>query len=151
MIGADRQQVQSIADRFIRLVANSRGLHLRMASAATDAHAAITFDVDPHASVVGDTGYRIVVDAEGIRVIARSPGGAFYAFPDVTGVYGKPLGKAGTVVNSSAEFAALALDEVSVAVVPGEAFGAPGHLRLSYAVSDADIEKGVGRLVELLS
>ena len=43
-----------------------------------DAHPAITFDVDPHASVVGDTGYRIVVGAQGIRVIARSPGGAFY-------------------------------------------------------------------------
>jgi hexosaminidase len=79
--GTDRQQVQPIADRFMQLVANTRGLQLNAAASeatTTDAHPSITFDVDPHASVVGDTGYRIVVGAEGIRVIARSPGGAFY-------------------------------------------------------------------------
>jgi len=79
--GADRQEVQATADRFVQLVAKTRGLQLRAASStatAADAHPAITFDVDPHASVVGDTGYRIVVGADGIRVIARSPGGAFY-------------------------------------------------------------------------
>jgi hexosaminidase len=75
--GADHQQVQPTADRFMQLVASTRGLQLRTATAA-DAHPAITFDMDPHASVVGDSGYRIVVGAEGIRVIARSPGGAFY-------------------------------------------------------------------------
>ena len=75
--GADRQQVQPIADRFMQLVANTRGLQLRMADTA-DAHPAITFDVDPQASVVGDTGYRLEVGAPGIRVIARSPAGAFY-------------------------------------------------------------------------
>ena len=74
---ADRQQVQPIADRFMQLVGSTRGLKLHAATTA-DVHAAITFDVDPHASVVGDTGYRIVVGAEGIRVIARSSGGAFY-------------------------------------------------------------------------
>src|SRR5438445_7906673 len=60
---SDRQQVQPTVDRFMQLVANTRGLHLH---SATSAHAAITFDVDPHASVVGDTGYRIVVGVEGI-------------------------------------------------------------------------------------
>ena len=79
--GADRQQVQPIADRFMQLVANTRGLQLRAAASmadTADAHPAITFDVDPHASVVGDTGYRLEVGAQGIRVIARSPAGAFY-------------------------------------------------------------------------
>jgi hexosaminidase len=75
--GADREQVQPIAHRFMQLLASTRGLRLRTATAA-DAHPAITFEVDPHASVVGDTGYRIVVGAQGIQVIARSPGGAFY-------------------------------------------------------------------------
>jgi hexosaminidase len=75
--GADLQQVQPIADRFVQLVANTRALHLRPAAAA-EAHPAITFELDPHADVVGDTGYRIVVGAQGIRVIARSPDGAFY-------------------------------------------------------------------------
>ena len=83
-------------------------------------------------------------------VVCPEPLGAFYCFPDVSGVLGKPLGKNGTVVQSSAELATLALEEVSVAVVPGEAFGAPGHLRLSYALGDADLEKGVSRLVTLL-
>src|SRR5258708_16653667 len=75
--GADRQQVQPIADRFMQLVANTRGLQLRMADTA-DAHPAITFDLDPQASVVGATGYRLEVGAQGIRVIAPSPPGAFY-------------------------------------------------------------------------
>ena len=79
--GAGRQQVQPIAGRFMQLVANTRGLQLRAAASmadTADAPPAITFDVDPQASVVGDTGYRLEVGAHGIRVIARSPAGAFY-------------------------------------------------------------------------
>src|SRR6185312_9368835 len=75
--GADLQQVQAVADRFIQLVADTRGLQLHAATTA-DAHPAIMFELDPHASVGGDTGYRIVLGAQGIRVIARAPGGAFY-------------------------------------------------------------------------
>ena len=75
--GADRQQVQLTADRFIQLLATTRGLRLQAATTA-DEHPAITFEVDPQASVLGDTGYRIVIGARDIRVIARSPGGAFY-------------------------------------------------------------------------
>jgi hexosaminidase len=74
---ADREQVQPLADRFIQLLASTRGLRLQTATPA-DAHPAITFDVDPHASVVGDSGYRIDVGAQGVRVTARSPAGAFY-------------------------------------------------------------------------
>jgi hexosaminidase len=75
--GADRQQLQPIVDRFIQLVDRTRGLQLNAAT-TTEAHPAITFEVDPHASVVGDSGYRIEVSAQGTRVIARSPAGAFY-------------------------------------------------------------------------
>ena len=73
--GADRRQVQPIANRFVQLVAGTRGLHLQ---AAANAHATIIFEVDPHASVVGDAGYRIVVGAHDVRVTASSPRGAFY-------------------------------------------------------------------------
>ena len=76
--GADRQQVQPIADRFIQLVASTRGLQLHAAPAAAEAHPTITFETDPNASVVGDSGYRIEVGAQGIRIIARAPSGAFY-------------------------------------------------------------------------
>ena len=67
--GADSQKVQPIADRFMQLVADTRGLQLHPATTA-DVHPAITFDVDPHASLVGESGYRIIVGADGIRVIA---------------------------------------------------------------------------------
>ncbi len=77
------------------------------------------------------------------------PHGAFYCYPSVKGVLGKEL--RGRTPQTSAELAELVLDEVGVAVVPGEAFGTPGYFRLSYALGDADLEKGVGRLAELLA
>lgn len=77
------------------------------------------------------------------------PTGAFYAYPSVKGVFGKEIN--GKVANSSAELAAIILDEAEVAVVPGEAFGAPGYLRLSYALGDADLTEGVSRIAKLLS
>ena len=76
------------------------------------------------------------------------PKGAFYAYPSVKGVIGKEI--RGTRVGSSAELAGLILDEVEVAVVPGEAFGTPGYLRLSYALGDDDLVEGVGRIAKLL-
>ena len=77
------------------------------------------------------------------------PEGAFYVYPCVKGVLGRSL--RGRTPSSSAELAELVLDEVGVAVVPGEAFGTPGYFRLSYALGDEDLEKGVGRLAALLA
>ena len=76
------------------------------------------------------------------------PTGAFYAYPSVKGVLGREI--AGRPVQTSNELAELILDEVEVAVVPGEAFGAPGYLRLSYALGDDDLAEGVGRIAKLL-
>ena len=58
---------------------------------------------------------------------------------------------AGQRPQTSAELASLILDEAEVAVVPGEAFGTPGYFRLSYALSDADLEEGVTRIGKLLA
>lgn len=77
------------------------------------------------------------------------PEGAFYAYPSVKDVIGRTIN--GKQVTSSAELAAIILDEVEVAVVPGEAFGTPGYLRLSYALGDADIAEGVARIQKLLN
>jgi aspartate/methionine/tyrosine aminotransferase len=77
------------------------------------------------------------------------PTGAFYAYPSVKGVFGKQIN--GRTATTSAELADLILDEVEVAVVPGEAFGAPGYLRLSYALGDDDLAEGLGRIAKLLS
>ncbi|WP_159807457.1 pyridoxal phosphate-dependent aminotransferase [Cellulomonas citrea] len=76
------------------------------------------------------------------------PQGAFYAYPSVTGVLGRTI--RGVTPATSAELAALILEQVEVAVVPGEAFGPSGYLRLSYALGDDDLVEGVGRIVELL-
>lgn len=77
-----------------------------------------------------------------------TPHGAFYAYADVRELLGREL--AGARPASSAELAALILDKVEVAVVPGEAFGPSGFLRLSYALGDDDLAEGVGRLQEFL-
>src|SRR6478735_1763433 len=81
-------------------------------------------------------------------VTCREPLGAFYAYPSVKGLLGKEL--RGRRPTSSVELAELALEEAEVAVVPGEAFGTPGYLRLSYALGDEDLVEGVSRLQKLL-
>jgi aspartate/methionine/tyrosine aminotransferase len=77
-----------------------------------------------------------------------TPKGAFYAYPSVKGVLGKTI--RGRTPSTSAELAELILDEAEVAVVPGEAFGPSGYLRLSYALGDEDLVEGVGRIQKLL-
>jgi aspartate/methionine/tyrosine aminotransferase len=81
-------------------------------------------------------------------VVCPTPEGAFYAYPSVKGLLGKEI--RGRRPASSMELAALILDEAEVAVVPGEAFGTPGYLRLSYALGDEDLAEGVSRLQKLL-
>ncbi|MCC5949160.1 MAG: pyridoxal phosphate-dependent aminotransferase [Nitriliruptoraceae bacterium] len=78
----------------------------------------------------------------------EEPEGAFYVFPSFEGVLGRTI--AGRQVTSTLELADVLLTEAKVAVVPGEAFGAPGYARLSYALGDDDLVEGVGRIAELL-
>jgi aspartate aminotransferase len=85
-------------------------------------------------------------EIEGVE--CPTPKGAFYAYADVRGLLGKEIG--GVRPATSAELAALILDQVEVAVVPGEAFGPSGYVRLSYALGDEDLATGVGRLQEFL-
>jgi len=77
-------------------------------------------------------------------ITCPEPEGAFYAYPSVKGLMGRTFG--GTTVTSSSELAGAILDQVEVAVVPGEAFGTPGYLRLSYATSDEKITEGLDRI-----
>lgn len=81
-------------------------------------------------------------------VFCPEPEGAFYAYPSVKELLGKEI--RGKRPATSVELAALILDEAEVAVVPGEAFGTPGYLRLSYALGDADLTEGVSRIQKLL-
>jgi aspartate/methionine/tyrosine aminotransferase len=67
----------------------------------------------------------------------------------VKGLLGKTVN--GKTINSSLDLANIALEEVDVALVPGEAFGTPGYVRMSYALSDKDLVEGVTRLQKLLA
>ena len=76
-------------------------------------------------------------------VTCLEPDGAFYTFPSVDGLFGRRIGT--HVPTTSTELAAALLEEAQIAVIPGEAFGAPGYLRLSFALSDEDLEEGLDR------
>jgi aspartate/methionine/tyrosine aminotransferase len=76
------------------------------------------------------------------------PDGAFYAFPSVEGLLGRTWN--GVSAESSMELAAIVLEEAKVAFVPGEAFGAPGYARFSYALSDAALVEGINRIAKLV-
>lgn len=79
-----------------------------------------------------------------------TPQGAFYAYVDVREALGRTY-RGGVTPTTSAELATFILDEAEVAVVPGEAFGPSGYLRLSYALGDDDLAEGVERIRALLS
>ena len=89
---------------------------------------------------------RVIVD--GLNAIdgitCPEPTGAFYVYPDVSGLLGREW--AGRTPETSLKLADLILDECEVAAVPGEAFGPSGYLRFSYALGDADLAEGIGRL-----
>ena len=82
-------------------------------------------------------------------VSAVEPEGAFYAFPSFEGILGRDL--RGRLPTTTLELAELFLEEARVALVPGEAFGAPGYARLSYALSDDEMIEGLTRLGKLLT
>jgi aspartate aminotransferase len=99
-----------------------------------------------------DARRRMLVDAlNGIKGVSINPPpmGAFYVFPDVSACYGQTL--KGKKVTDSLTFAAALLEASNVAVVPGVAFGEDRCVRLSYATSEKNIEKGVQRIREFLS
>ena len=82
-------------------------------------------------------------------VICLEPEGAFYAFPSFEGVLGRTFN--GRKASSTSELATIILDEAKVAVIPGEAFGAPGYFRLSFALGDDDLGEGVTRIADLVA
>jgi aspartate/methionine/tyrosine aminotransferase len=91
--------------------------------------------------------YKMLNEIDG--VLCLEPEGAFYAFPSVKGVLGRSL--RGQRPSTSAELAELCINEAKVAVVPGEAFGAPGYFRMSYALGRDDMVEGVSRLASLFA
>ncbi len=84
---------------------------------------------------------------DGVSCIA--PQGAFYCFPNVSGLLGRDI--AGQRAATTLELADLILTEAKVAFVPGEAFGAPGYARFSFALGDDDIAEGIARIAALVN
>ena len=82
-------------------------------------------------------------------IVCPLPEGAFYVYPDVTGLLGRTWG--GVTPTTSLELADLILDQAEVAAVPGEAFGPSGYLRFSYALGDDDLAEGVARVQALFA
>jgi aspartate/methionine/tyrosine aminotransferase len=82
-------------------------------------------------------------------VTCLPPEGAFYCFPSFEGVLARDLG--GRAATTTLELCEILLEEAKVAIVPGEAFGAPGYARLSFALGDDDLREGVHRIAAFLS
>jgi aspartate aminotransferase len=95
----------------------------------------------------GTTMHGMLNDIDGVTCI--EPQGAFYCFPNLSGLLGRDLG--GSTAATTLELADLVLDQAKVAFVPGEAFGAPGYGRFSFALGDDDMAEGITRLAELVS
>jgi aspartate/methionine/tyrosine aminotransferase len=90
--------------------------------------------------------HRMLDEIDGVRCM--EPEGAFYAYPNLTGLLDRDLG--GRSAATTLELADLILEEVDVAFVPGEAFGTPGFGRFSFAMDTDDMVEGVRRIRELV-
>lgn len=94
----------------------------------------------------GTTMHRMLSAIPGVTCM--EPQGAFYCFPNVSGLLGRDLG--GRTASTTLELADLVLEQAKVAFVPGEAFGAPGYARFSFALGDDDMEEGLRRIAALV-
>ncbi len=90
--------------------------------------------------------FNMLSQIQGISLL--EPQGAFYAFPNFEGVLGRSL--RGRNPETTLDLAEILLEEVHVALVPGEAFGSPGYARISFALGDEELEEGIQRITELL-
>jgi aspartate/methionine/tyrosine aminotransferase len=114
------------------------------ALAAVSGDLSAVAEMRTHFARRADTMHRMLNDIPGVSAIR--PQGAFYCYPNVSGLLGRPLGPDGTLCTTTLELADAVLGEAKVAFVPGEAFGTPGYARFSFAMADADMEEGVRRI-----
>ncbi len=89
--------------------------------------------------------FSMLSETQGVSLL--EPQGAFYAFPSFEGVLGRSL--RGRTPKTTLDLAEILLEEVHVALVPGEAFGAPGYARISFALGDEELEEGIQRVMDL--
>jgi len=90
---------------------------------------------------------RLLSELDGVSCL--KPEGAFYAFPNVSGLFGRTTDKG--PIRSGQDLAEYLLERANVALVPGDPFGAPQHVRVSYPVSIERIREGVGRIADAIA
>jgi aspartate/methionine/tyrosine aminotransferase len=95
----------------------------------------------------GRSMHRLLSAIPGVSIL--EPQGAFYGFPNLSAYLGRDLG--GTTPTTTIDLCGILLDQAKVAVVPGEAFDAPGYARLSFALGDDDLAEGCTRIADLLA
>jgi len=133
------------------LTSHPSSITQRAATYALEGHSAVETTIDSMVGTFRERRDAIVSGLARIDGVGCSvPEGAFYVFPDVRGLFGRPLGRDGRVVHSSSELAAYLLDDALVATVPGEAFGKPGFLRFSYALGMDQLREGMARVQDAL-
>lgn len=133
------------------LTSHPSSISQRAATYALELHAPVETFVDQMVAVFRERRDAIVAGLSAIDgMVCGQPEGAFYVFPDVRGLFGRPLGPKGRVVSSSSELCAYLLDDALVVTVPGEAFGTPGFVRFSYALGLDQLQEGVARVQEAL-
>ncbi|MBV9324657.1 MAG: pyridoxal phosphate-dependent aminotransferase [Chloroflexi bacterium] len=133
------------------LTSHPSSITQRAATYALQGQAAVEATVDEMVGVFRQRRDAIVNGLSAIDgLVCGEPDGAFYVFPDVRGLLGKPLGPKGRVVSSSSELCAYLLDDALVVTVPGEAFGTPGFVRFSYALGMDQLHEGVSRVQQAL-
>jgi aspartate aminotransferase len=129
------------------LTSHPSSITQRAATFALETQPMVEAAVDDMVRVFRERRDAIVSGLSAIQGVECSmPDGAFYVFPDVRGLFGRPLGPKGRVVNSSNEVCAYLLDDALVVTVPGEAFGTPGFVRFSYALAMDELNEGVARV-----
>jgi aspartate aminotransferase len=134
------------------LTSHPSSITQRAAQFALENNQAVEQTVDEMVGIFRDRRDAIVAGLSAIDgVVCPEPEGAFYVFPDVRGLFNRPLGPKARVVQSADELCAYLLDEALVAIVPGEAFGTPGFVRLSYALAMDQLQEGVARLQTALA
>ena len=128
-------------------VANVSNVSQRAALAAVGGDLAAVADMRHAFERRGLAMHSVLAGIPGVECL--QPQGAFYCFPNFEALLDRKY--AGRKVTTSAELAEVLLDEVKVAIVPGEAFGAPGYARLSFALGDDDLGEGVRRIADFLA
>ena len=142
---------KSVSDGIARLMSHATSNVANVAQAA--ALAAVSGPLDCVGEMRATYDRRRQIAHERLNAIdgvtCPLPEGAFYAFPSVAGLFGREVG--GRRVNSANDLCEALLETVQVALVPGEGFGAPDCVRVSYALSDDDLVKGLDRIADALS